>query len=135
MIHRIETDKDSNMNPLFLEPGSAGSGVFTPGDSPKTVFLSPELQPLHKEGMLLSDLSYVTDRQLPDNFGHEAVKAARGRALEIVGTRYKARYYEAILASIYPEENIDLKHIMTGVTTWTGDWYHDLGFIATRSAR
>ena len=120
------------MNPLCLESGSEGSGFFTPGHGASTVYLAPDLVGDQVDGRVYPSLAYSNDHQLQDHFGVSKMREAKERALETVGSRFCARYYENILAELFSTEEIDLKHIMTGVTTFTGNWYHDLGYIATR---
>lgn len=129
----VETDKDREINPTYLEPGTSGSGIFVPGTGTRTVFLGPELQDGYREGALHPDLTYSQSPVLSDHFGRDAIRIAQQQALDIVGTRYNARFYETVLATLFHEE-IDIKHIMTGVTTFTGEYYHDLGYIASRGS-
>lgn len=135
MSFRIESDKTAELHPFLVYPGSSGSGLVTPGADPVSIFLDPEFYRLDQENVIHPGLSYVNDALLPEHFGHSRVDEARKYALREAGSRTKPLFFEVLLKRVFEDEALDLKHMMVGVTPWTGDYYHDLGFLASKSSR
>lgn len=131
----IASEKAAELDPFLVYPGSSGSGLITPGASPVTIFLAPEFHRPGQEDNMHPALSYINDATLGDHFGYSKVAQAKKHALEEVGSRTKALFFEALLRRVVEDATIDLKHLMVGVTTWTGNYYHDLGFLASKDIR
>ncbi|HEY4963867.1 MAG TPA: hypothetical protein VIH90_04190 [Candidatus Saccharimonadales bacterium] len=131
-IIRVETDKTAELNYSLVYPGSEGSGLITPGASPKTIYLDPELLVVGHEDDWHPEISYLNDALIPDSFGSDRAKIARERAQEEVGNITSPLFFEKLLQVVLEKPNLELKHIFVAVTRHSNDWYHDLGFLATR---
>ena len=126
-MYQVESDKDAPINPFYLEPGSTGYGAIRPRHGPLTVFMDAEFRDGYEDGTFHPRLTYTAEPVLKDHYG-AAYIFARDVAEAAVGTRHNARFYEKVLADLLGE-NIDIKHILTGVGTF-GDYWHDLGYLA-----
>jgi hypothetical protein len=132
MIRRIETDKTVRMNFLYLYPGSEGSGIFVPGARPATVFLD-EAYAGEDKADLRASLTYGSEPTLKEHLGRERYYGALKQAELTVGNRDSALYFETALSHMFDQE-VEIKHILTGVTGFSGETYHDLGYLAAGPA-
>jgi len=135
MLYPVASDKTAELHPHLVYPGSAGSGFVTPGAPPISIFLETEFLVPGKVNSHHPELSYVNDATLGEDYGHSKVEEARTRALHEVSSRTKPLFFEALLRHVFEDDALDLRHMMVGVTPWDGYYYHDLGFIASKTIR
>ena len=73
----------------------------------------------------------INDAVLGQNHNPTAIDNARRAAHEQTGNKVSPRFFECMLQMLREDPGLDLRRMDVGVTAFTGEFYHDLFFIAS----
>lgn len=117
--------------PYYMRDPHYTDERFTRTIGGRTIFLAEGLVTTYQHGIDRVDGAFYnySDR-IEQGYGLDKVREARQEALEQVGNRDTAAFYEAMLQRVYEEPELVLQHIIAGVNQGNGYPYHLYGTVA-----
>ncbi len=135
---RVKTEQ---IRQSLIEPGSMGWD-FPSGAGPRVVYLDEryDYPPQESDDFQVERSRQAgiwsqfhtdrgvqfLDRQVESDFPNRS--AIWMKTQEDLGHRYSAEFYERVFSELFGE-NMNVVIIATGVTTFTGDNYHEIGYL------